>query len=55
MFKTNDLWGAIGGALLLIFVYLILTNGGMPFATVISSTGSAARGLITGLQGRTNL
>lgn len=55
MFKTSDLWGAIGGALLLIFVYLILTNGGMPFANIVTSTGSAARGLITGLQGRTNL
>lgn len=55
MFKTSDLWGIAGGMLLLIFIYLILRDNGMPFANIVNSTGSAARGLITGLQGRQNL
>ncbi len=50
-FDPKDLWGVAGAMLLLIFVYLVLTNG-TTSASIISSGGNAVGLLIKDLQGR---
>jgi hypothetical protein len=51
-FEPRDAWGVAGAMLLLIFVYLVLQNGGTPASSILSSSGSAVNGLIRNLQGR---
>ena len=51
-FQFSDAWGFAGATLVLVFVYLILRDNGMPFSNVVSAGGSAYGNLITKLQGR---
>ena len=51
-FEPRDVWGVIGGMLLLIFIYLILQNGGTPFSSILTAGSTATGGLIRNLQGR---
>ena len=51
-FEPRDVWGIVGGMLLLIFIYLILQDEGTPFSSIITASSTAAGGLIRNLQGR---
>ena len=51
-FDPKDTWGIVGGMLLLIFVYLILRDGGLSATQIIKTGGDSVGNLITKLQGR---